>query len=162
MPDEKKVTGPAATPEEILARLPLKHPVPLSEWRAVLLDGNSQVANPTLEPKAAVAMIEKAIAAISDETNKATLIGVHTNPEYGEDPTRRAHKFELTLSRILKAAFAEFGITTGVDAKRALHQLSSLEAYMNDDVKAAMNKYQETYKQIDAERGSLAHTGGVM
>ena len=65
---------------------------------------------------------------------------------------RRAHKFELTLSKILKVAFAEFGITVGVDAKRALNQLS-LEMYTNDDVKAAMDKWTETYKLIDAERG---------
>ena len=144
--DEKKEEVPLSD------ILPPEDPVPLAEWRANLLDGNNQKPKAALEPKAAVAMIEKAIAALSDETNKETLIGVYKNPEYADNPVRRAHKFELTLSKILKVAFAEFGITVGVDAKRALNQLS-LEMYTNDDVKAAMDKWTETYKLIDAERG---------
>ena len=133
--------------------LPHPDPVPLEIWRKRLLDKNDMKPKSHLMPETAVQIIEKATAAIEDETNKATLIAVFTDPESLKNPIRKAHKFELALSKILKVAFKEFGFTTGVDAKQALSRLDT-ERYLDDATKAAYDKFEAAYKLIEEHRGA--------
>ena len=128
----------------------------------------------------AIQLISKATKAISDEATSKSLVAVFEDPAYVENPVMRAHKFEMAFSKVLKAAFKEFGFTAGVDCKKALRQLD-LEKYEDEGVKAAMEvipqglkplidltyacsdgrpfaslwwqTFQETYKMIEEHRG---------
>lgn len=136
--------------ERLVADLPT---VGLMEWVSRVCDGNRTRVGCFLEPEPAIAIYKKAIAALTDEANKELLIGVLKNPEFAEDPVRRAHKFELTMTKVMKAALAEFGFKAGIDAKKAMRQLD-LEIHQNEGVKAISEEYVAALNAFEEDRAA--------